>query len=247
MSIQKASLPSFEEALATADQVGNVIRSFGTQIFKNSASAAMGHATKAGKVATDSAHHVLSQTTETMGRTLDPIANNPALEYIAKVPGLGWLINALGKVDTDKARTEVEQLRQKHPLESSEQLAHRIVIDSTVRAGSIGLATNIVPPVALGLFAVDLAAVSKIQAEMLYRIAAAYGFDVDDPDRKGEAMTIFGLSLGTSGALKTGLSAVELLPIIGAVVGASSNAGIIYTLGAGACRFYETKLERLNA
>ncbi|MBE9079577.1 hypothetical protein IQ241_20135 [Romeria aff. gracilis LEGE 07310] len=247
MSIQKAPLPSFEEALATADQVSNVIRTFGIQIFKNTASAAVGHATKAGKVVNDSAHDVLSQTTETVGRTIDPIAKNPAVDYIAKVPGLSWLINALGKVDTNKARTEVEALRAKHPLEAPDQLAHRLVVDSTVRAGGIGLATNIIPPVALGLFAVDIAAVSKIQAEMLYRIAAAYGFDVNDPARNGEALTIFGLSLGTSGALKTGLSAVELLPIVGAVVGASSNAGIIYTLGVGACRFYETKLEKLNA
>ena len=46
---------------------------------------------------------------------------------------------------------------------------------------------------------------------------------------KGEALTIFALSLGVSTAVKTGLSAVELIPLIGAAVGASSNAGILYS------------------
>jgi uncharacterized protein (DUF697 family) len=47
--------------------------------------------------------------------------------------------------------------------------------------------------------------------------------------------------MGGSGVLKGGLSFVELIPVIGAVVGASSNATLIYSLGYIACRFYEAK------
>jgi uncharacterized protein (DUF697 family) len=76
---------------------------------------------------------------------------------------------------------------------------------------------------------------------MVYRIAGAYGFSLKDPARRGEALGIFGLSVGGSGTLKVGLGLVELLPGVGAVVGASSNAALLYSLGYAACRFYEAK------
>jgi uncharacterized protein (DUF697 family) len=54
-------------------------------------------------------------------------------------------------------------------------------------------------------------------------------------------LAIFGLSVGGSGTLKAGLSFVELLPVVGAVVGASSDAALLYSLGYVARQFYETK------
>ena len=232
-----------DQALSTAEQLGGLVSAVGTQIFNKASNAAVENTTRAGEVAAESAHLALSETTENMGNLLEPIAENPALDYVAKVPGLSWLTSALGKVDKEKALAEVAKLRAKHPEESAEDLAHRVIVDTTIKAGSVGLATNIIPPVALMLFAVDLAAVSAMQSEMLYRIAAIYGFDVKDPARKGEALTIFTLSLGTSSAVKTGLSTLELLPVVGAAIGASSNAGILYSFGIAASQFYKRKRE----
>ncbi|NES73730.1 MAG: hypothetical protein F6K24_55350, partial [Okeania sp. SIO2D1] len=97
------------------------------------------------------------------------------------------------------------------------------------------------PPIALALFGVELAATTKLQSEMLYQIAGAYGLDLNEPARRGEVLGIFGLSLGGS-MLKGGLSFVEIIPGIGPVVGASTNAVTIYSLGYTACQFYEAKL-----
>ena len=163
---------------------------------------------------------------------------------VAKVPGLSWLTSALGRVDKASALEDVLKLKQKHPADTPEELAHHIIVDATIKAGGVGLAANIIPPVALGLFAVDLAAVSALQSEMLYRIAAAYDFDISDPARKGEALTIFALSIGTSTAMKAGLGVVELVPIVGAAVGASSNAGMLYSFGSAASQFYQRKRAR---
>jgi uncharacterized protein (DUF697 family) len=110
-----------------------------------------------------------------------------------------------------------------------------------LKAGGVGLLTNFIPPVALTLFGIELAAITALQAEMIYRIAAAYGFPLNDSTRRGEILAIFALSVGGSGVLKSGLNVVELLPIIGAGVGASSNAALLYSLGYVACRFYEAK------
>ena len=237
---------TFSQALANAEQLGGLMSAVGAQIFNK-----VGKATKEttdffSSAASEGAQTALEQTTESVGNTLHPIAENPAVDYVAKVPGFGWLTSALGRVDKEKAQADVAKLKVKHPTDSAEDLAHHIIVDSTLKAGGIGLATNIIPPIALGLFAVDLAAVASLQSEMLYRIAAAYDFDVNDPARKGEALTIFALSLGTSSAVKTGLSVVELIPLVGAAVGASSNAGILYSFGIAASQFYKRKREKLQ-
>jgi len=187
----------------------------------------------------------VEQGTETVGKIVAPIAENQFVKYVSKVPGLSWLLTALGQVDLEVAQKEVDKLRQDYPFETPEEIAHRIVVDAALKAGGIGLVVNFIPPLALTLFAVDIAAITAIQAEMIYRIASAYGFSLQDSTRRGEVLAIFGLSLGGSGTLKVGLGLVELLPVVGAVIGASSNTALIYSLGFAACRFYEAKLNAL--
>lgn len=197
--------------------------------------------TAVGEAVVPVALRLAEQGTESVGKIVTPIAENPLVKFAAKVPGINWLLTALGQVDLEQAQKDVDKLRQEYPWETPEQLAHRIMVDTSLKAGGVGLITNFVPPLALTLFAVDIAAITTLQAEMVYRIAAAYGFSLKDPTRRGEVLTIFGLSVGGSGTVKVGLSLVEILPLIGTVVGASSNAAVIYALGYIACRFYEAK------
>jgi uncharacterized protein (DUF697 family) len=232
------------QTLTEAAQLSGLVSAVGTQIFNKVSAAAAKTTAEVGKVATDTAHTAVEQATETVGKTIHPIAENPLIDYVARVPGLSWLTSALGKVNKEKAKADVQALRAKYPADSDEELAHRLIVETTIKAGGIGLATNILPPIALGLFAVDLAAIAALQSEMLYRIAAIYGFDVSDPARRGEALTIFALSAGASTAVKTGLSFVELVPLVGAAVGASSNAGILYSFGMAAANFYQKKREK---
>ena len=95
------------------------------------------------------------------------------------------------------------------------------------------------------LNSIELIATTKLQTEMVYEIAFAYGLDLDEPARRGEVLAIFGLSLGAD-VLKTGLTVVEIVPGIGAVVGASTNAAMLYVLGQTACRFYEGKISQAD-
>lgn len=121
------------------------------------------------------------------------------------------------------------------------------MIDKALFAGGTGFASNLVPGAAAAMFAIDLASVMLLQAEMVYQIACAYGLDLQAPVRKGEILAIFGLSFGCSEALKVGVSYVakvglsflQNVPVAGAVIGASTNAVMIYALGYGACQFYE--------
>lgn len=228
-------------AIATATQMAAAAAKVASAAAQIAADEITGTTASVGKTVGPAAQRFVEQSTETVGKIVTPIAENPVIKYAAKVPGINVLMAALGQIDVERAQNEVNQLRQEHPLDTPEQLARRIILDTTMKAGGVGLLTNFVPPLALTLFGVELAAITALQAEMIYRIAAAYGFPLNDPTRRGEVLAIFGLSVGGSGVLKVGSSFVELLPVIGAVVGASNNAALIYSLGYLASQFYESK------
>ncbi|WNZ24324.1 EcsC family protein [Leptolyngbya sp. NK1-12] len=184
---------------------------------------------------------MLEQGTETVGRIVTPIAENPVVQFATRVPGVNWLMAALGQVNVEKVEREVAALRQQYPLETSGEIAQRIIADTAMKAAGAGLVTNVIPPAAISLLALDIAAVTALQADMVYRIAAVYGFSLHEPTRRGEVLAIWGLSTGGSGVLKTGLSLVEAIPLVGAGIGIASNAVLIYSLGQIAYRFYEAK------
>ena len=229
------------EAIATATQMADSACRLATSAAQVAGDNLTSTTAAVGKTVVPAAVQFVEQGTETVGKIVTPIAEHPLTKYAAKVPGINLLLAALGQVDLEQAQKEVDKLRQEYPLYTPEQLARRIIADAALKGGQIGLATNFVPPLALVLFGIELAAVTALQAEMVYRIAAAYGFSLKDPTRRGEVLAIFGLSVGGSGVLKGGLSFVELIPFLGAFVGASSNAALLYSLGYVACRFYEEK------
>lgn len=241
-SEERSGLAQVNEAIATATQIATSTAKLASDALQSATNNVTTSTTVVSEAVTPLALQFVEQSAEAVGKIVTPIAENQFVKYIAKVPGLSWLLTALGQVDLAAAQQEVDKLRQDYPLETPAQIAHRVVVDAALKAGGIGLITNFVPPLALTLFAVDIAAVTAIQAEMIYRIASAYGFSLQEPSRRGEVLAIFGLSVGGSGSLKVGLGLVELIPAIGAVIGASSNAALIYSLGFAACRFYEAKL-----
>lgn len=190
------------------------------------------------------AHNFVEQGTEQLGRTVTPFAENPLLKTVAQLPMLRWFAAALGQVDVEKVSQDVLLLRQQYAQKTREELAQQLIQEATLKAAGLGLVTNILPPVAAVLFAVDIAALSSLQAEMIYRIAAIYDLPLSDATRRGEVLAIYGLSFGGTSLIKTGLSVTELIPGVGAVIGASSDAAILFTLGQAVARFYETKYRR---
>jgi len=198
----------------------------------------------AGDAFIDLVYPAIEQATHLAGRTVAPIADIPFIKYATGIPGLSWLLAALGQVNAEKVRREVAELRAQHPLETDEQLVQRVITTATFRAAQVGLLTNIIPPVAVLLFAVDIGAIAALQAEMIYKIAAIYGFSTDDAERRGEVLAIWAVFTGSSGTLKSGLSFLEVVPGAGAAIGISSDAAIIYGVGFLACRYYEVKLKR---
>ncbi|MEO1093828.1 MAG: EcsC family protein [Cyanobacteria bacterium J06638_28] len=190
------------------------------------------------------AYPAITQGTEILGQTVAPVADIPFIKYATGLPGLSWLLAALGQVNADEISRSVANLRREHPLENEEQLVQRVIAKSTWQAAQVGLLTNLLPPLAIFLFAVDIGAIAALQAEMIYRIAAIYGFPPDDSVRRGEVLAIWGFSTSSSSFLKSGLSLIEILPGIGTALGITSDATIVYGVGFLACRYYEVKRTR---
>lgn len=183
---------------------------------------------------------LVEEATKTTGKTLESIANNPIVTTLHNTFGINWFMTLLGGVNIEKALANVKDLQQKYQKETKREIANRLIANKAIEGAKVGVITNIIPPVAAWLLGLELAAITKLQAEMVYEIAALYGLDLHDPTRRGEVAGIFALAIGGD-IVKGGLNLVELVPGIGAVIGASSNAFILYALGQTACGFYEEK------
>ncbi|MEC4884384.1 MAG: hypothetical protein SAL70_24130 [Scytonema sp. PMC 1070.18] len=226
-------------AVGTTVGVGAAAGSAAVQAGKAVTETAVG----VGESAAKQTQSFLEQATQTVGNITNRLGENWLIRKLSGVLNLNWLVGASDNVNLEKAEAAVKKLQQKYPNESPSQISHRIMVEKATKAGGIGLATSVLPGVAAALLAIDLAATTELQSEMVYQIAAAYGLDLKDPARKGEVLAIFGLALGGGRLLKAaGLGLLRNVPFAGAVIGASSNATMIYSLGYAACRFYEAKL-----
>ncbi len=188
----------------------------------------------------------ISSATSSAGSAIETVSNSPLIRKAAGVFNADWFLKILDQVDVNAAEAEVQRLKEQYPNESDYQIAQRIIGQKAVFAGATGFATTIVPGSAAALFAVDLAATTSLQAEMVYQIACAYGMDLKDPTRKGEVIAVFGLAFGGKMAIKAGLGLLRNIPLAGAVIAASSEAVMLYTLGQASCAFYEAKLDPVN-
>lgn len=186
------------------------------------------------------------QATQVLGQALAIVGNNPILQTAIKSLNQDWLNPLIDKVDVVKAEAAVKKLQQEHPNKKPPEIAHDLMLEKSVFAGTTGLASSLAPGQAAAMFAVDWAATAALSAELVYQIAAAYGMDLQDSKRKAEVVTIFGLGLGGKTAIQAGLGLLRNIPVAGAVIGASSNAVMIYGLGYAACQFYEAKQNPLS-
>ncbi len=179
--------------------------------------------------------------TRETGKVLEAVGDNLLLREFLKFFRAEGLLTLIGMVDVASAEAAVRKLQQEYPQETPAEIAHRIVVEKAIYAGGIGLASSVVPGVALALLAVDLVATTQLQAQMVDQIAAAYGMDVREPTRRAEVLAIFGLSVGSSEVLKVLFGGLRNVPLAGMAIGASTNAVMFYTVGYAACRFYESK------
>ncbi len=187
-------------------------------------------------------HRLIEELTANTGQTLESIASNPLISNLHKVFGFRWLASLIGEVDTAKIQESIQALKTQYPHDTPEQLTHKVLQQKIWEAGKLGLLTNLIPAFAITLLGIELAGMTKLQAEMVYQIAAIHNYDLAHPSRRGEALALFGLSL-SSGGLRMGLNIFDIIPGLAPVIGFSTNAILIGALGLTAHQFYQLKTE----
>lgn len=181
----------------------------------------------------------------TVGQGVTPVATHPIIQGLTLVPGWRWLLAALGQVNVSQVRQGVDELRRAHPQASQRALARQVMADTSLKAAGVSLATHLThlaPPLTLLVSLVDLGALAALQADMIYRIAALYGYSPEDSERRGEVFTIWLLSASAAGLMKAGRGFLDLIPLLGIAVDVATDTTLIYSVGYWACRYYETKL-----
>jgi hypothetical protein len=167
---------------------------------------------QAGQAIVKGGHTVGKQMLKTpkrLGGVIDFINKNPQLKKLSKnIKALDFLLPVLDRVDIVKAKDEVADLKRLFPDKAPKNIADRIIREKAIIAAGSGFTSASIPGAAAVLFAGDLAANIALQAEMIYQIAACYDLDLGSEERKGEALTIFGLSFCGNYATKTGLRAI---------------------------------------
>ncbi len=180
------------QAQSSVENEPSVLESF-VQSVAQTGKAVLDTALEVGEATAKQTHKLIEQTTQTSGQVVNRLSENWLIRKLSGVLNLNWLIGTTDAVDLEKAEAAVNKLKQKYPNESPSEIAHRIMVEKATQAGTVGLATSILPGVAIALLAIDLTATTKLQSEMLYQIAFDYGLDLKDPARKGEVLAIFGL------------------------------------------------------
>lgn len=194
-----------------------------------------------GDFANQQVYQLIDQAAEGTGHAVNAVGSLPFADRVAGLFRLDWLVNSGEKVNARQAEQVVEDLQQQYPNESALEIAQRIMNQKAVVAGGTGFTSSLIPGVAVALLAIDLAATTAIQAEMVYQIAAAYGFDLQETARKGELVLVLGLAMGSTNVVKTGLGIFRNIPMAGPFIGASTDIAVLYTVGYAACQYYETK------
>ncbi|MGA9378327.1 MAG: hypothetical protein WBV73_06115 [Phormidium sp.] len=235
----KAATKAGQVMADTAVQVGTNVGYGASKTGK----AAWETATTFGEAAGKEGYELIEKGTQTAGEAVSAVSDNWLIKNTSGLFKLDWIFAGVDQVDLEKAEESVKKLQAEHPEESPREIAHRIIVEKSTYAGGVGLVSSMIPGIALGLLAIDIVATTRLQSEMILQIAAAYGLDLQEPARRGEVLAIFGLAMGGGNAVKFGLGVLRNIPLAGAVIGASTNSAMLYSLGLAACQFYETKLE----
>jgi len=177
-------------------------------------------------------------------------------------PQVPWLA-ALYRVDTAKVKKDVTKLQHKFPRDDRRALTTRLIDQKMRYLGALGFLAGVIP-LNVPLLAFDLWTNLRVQAELVYEIAYLHDRDLSDPTRKGELLWVLGLGWGSDRAVQWGIKgfgqtvlplmtehlakvvsaqvaervAVGVVPVAGALLGASANVAFLYLVGQAAQKFY---------
>jgi uncharacterized protein (DUF697 family) len=145
------------------------------------------------------------------------------------------------QVNISQIKQTVAALQEKYPNKKPAEISQRILIQQVPLASVIAGAIALVPGKVAEATGIDQASLTLMQAETVYQIAAAYGFDLLAPELKSEVFAIFDRALRASRMARMGLGFMQIIPFAGGVLNAGTDGYVLYLIGDIARNFFESK------
>lgn len=162
-----------------------------------------------------------------------------------------WIAESACSIDFPAAEISVNRLKDRCKNETSSNIAHKLIVHKSLQAAGVELFGDIADSVNNmfnGLVEINLPSISKLSAEMVYQIAAIYGFPLTSKERQQEALMIFCITCLAEQAIEAGINWLKLNPIKDKLLKVAAKALMIYAIGNVACIYYQLKSEqKLNA
>jgi len=176
--------------------------------------------------------------------------------------GLDRLIR---EIDQDEIISNVSRLQEKHPGETREELARRLLIKGATKTATVGTAAGAFGgPMALLAMGPDIFTLVREQSRLVLSIAMLYGQKPKVDERLREVLAVLAVATGTTLAragvrklvtrgLETELAETivkkiagraiarrlpRMIPIIGGLVGGAVNIGAMVAVERAALEYY---------
>ncbi|MBO0350799.1 30S ribosomal protein S2 [Phormidium pseudopriestleyi FRX01] len=163
------------------------------------------------------------------------------------------LAELLFDVDFEQARNHVAELQTKYPNHTRDEIANILIKETLFKVARISYIEDLTPEDinyeiknAISCVAnCDLKTITQECAEMVFKIAGIYDFDLNSPIRQFEALAAFGIAWLGKRAINAGIGWLDVDFFDEINIRAVSHALMIFTVGNAARLFYKkAKLER---
>ncbi len=176
--------------------------------------------------------------------------NNTALAAVDNV--MRTMVGTIENEHIAAAKARAETQRTKHPQAGADQLADMAIRQKCIDTGAVGLASSVpglIPGVG-SLFVVsaglmlDLRKTMEMQKELVLELAAIYGREISDADRRNLLLLVGGIDSGNKLAAKAGgemaaklstqltsRALSKALPFVGVATSAAVNVVSTYLVG----------------
>ncbi|MBI2214554.1 MAG: EcsC family protein [Acidobacteria bacterium] len=171
----------------------------------------------------------------------------------------------LREIDQDEIVNAVEQLKEKYPGETREELARRLLIKGAVKTATVGTAAGAIGgPMALLAMGPDIFTLVREQSRLVLSIAVLYGQRPKVDERLREVLAVLAVATGTTLAragmrelvirgLETELVETvvkkiagraiarrlpRIIPVVGGIVGGVVNIGAMVGVERAAIEYY---------
>lgn len=147
------------------------------------------------------------------------------------------------QIDLDTVEKLVANLCTKFPNAKPEQIAQRLLRRQLLRVSKTSVVMSVVPPKMAETVGVDYVEIALIQAEIIFQIAVAYGFELQVPECQDEAFAIIDRVLRANRLAIIGLSATQMIPFAGGFINTGTDTYLVYQIGNTAQQFYKSLIE----